>query len=169
MHHAALYSQIVADIAPTHYDAHNHPSWSSVTRVVDALHALPVASIRDRAHADALLAAAGIDDRGLRQFVLQNLQPPAHVGHAWSLRCNIDALCRSMSSFATFPFDAQRTTFVRPAQFIAGGQSSYLQPQHYARIRALFPAAEFEVIANAGHWLHAEQPDAFFAKVAAFL
>jgi esterase len=36
-------------------------------------------------------------------------------------------------------------------------------------IKALFPAAELETVEHAGHWLHAEQPEAFAAAVERFL
>jgi esterase len=52
---------------------------------------------------------------------------------------------------------------------LSGAASNYVSPAHHDRIRALFPAAEFEQIAGAGHWLHAEQPRAFEAAVRAFL
>jgi pimeloyl-ACP methyl ester carboxylesterase len=44
-----------------------------------------------------------------------------------------------------------------------------VQPQHHAEIRRLFPAAEIAVIPEAGHWVHAEAPEAFLAAVQRFL
>jgi pimeloyl-ACP methyl ester carboxylesterase len=156
--------------------------------------------VRDRAHADQLLAAS-IDDKGLRQFVLQNLQPPATPGAQWTLRCNIQALQRAMPDFATFPFDPSASRFEAPALFVSGSLSKYLTAEHRPRVREFFPAAQFDQVEGAGmrvsltvlhrfahalrnhivfcafcvcfshpgHWLHAEKPDEFFPKVAAFL
>jgi pimeloyl-ACP methyl ester carboxylesterase len=42
-------------------------------------------------------------------------------------------------------------------------------PEHRHLIRALFPAARFAKIPDAGHWLHAEKPREFEAAVAAYL
>jgi len=36
-------------------------------------------------------------------------------------------------------------------------------------MRALFPHARLVTIKHAGHWLHADQPDAFTATLRAFL
>jgi pimeloyl-ACP methyl ester carboxylesterase len=56
-----------------------------------------------------------------------------------------------------------------PSLFIAGAMSDYIRPEHRAPIRALFPMARFVTLKNAGHWLHADNPDAFVAVVEAFL
>ena len=47
-----------------------------------------------------------------------------------------------------------------PALFIAGAESDYLQPASLPGIRALFPSAALERIDDAGHWVHADQPEA---------
>jgi pimeloyl-ACP methyl ester carboxylesterase len=42
-------------------------------------------------------------------------------------------------------------------------------PGHRPLIRRLFPAARFQVMPGAGHWIHAEQPREFEAAVRGFL
>ena len=32
-----------------------------------------------------------------------------------------------------------------------------------------FPEAKIEIINNSGHWVHAENPDAFYAKIMKFI
>jgi pimeloyl-ACP methyl ester carboxylesterase len=159
---------IVADISPTHYEERSNSSWSSVIKVVEALKSLDVAQVRDRTHADTMLAAS-IVDKGLRQFVLQNLQPPQEGQSSWSLRCNINTLHKSMGQFATFPFDPEQYSFKGPSLFISGALSSYLTPKHHPRVLQFFPAAQFESVPGAGHWLHAENPQDFFPRVAKFI
>jgi esterase len=66
-------------------------------------------------------------------------------------------------------FPAVSGRFAGPALFLAGAASEYLRPEHHARIRSLFPAAGFEALAGAGHWLHADQPRAFIAALERFL
>ena len=56
-----------------------------------------------------------------------------------------------------------------PTLFIAGGKSPYIQPHHRGEIERLFPSATIEVIAGAGHWVHAEATEAFAAVVNRFL
>jgi pimeloyl-ACP methyl ester carboxylesterase len=42
-------------------------------------------------------------------------------------------------------------------------------PRHHDAIKQSFPAACFEVIPEAGHWLHADQPERFGTFVEQFL
>jgi esterase len=53
--------------------------------------------------------------------------------------------------------------------FVAGARSNYLQPEHEPGIRRLFPEARIIRIEGAGHWVHAEQPQAFLQTVIPFL
>ena len=55
------------------------------------------------------------------------------------------------------------------ALFIAGERSDYVLPEFEPDIRRLFPAAQIVRIPDAGHWLHAEQPQAFLDIVIPFL
>jgi pimeloyl-ACP methyl ester carboxylesterase len=52
-------------------------------------------------------------------------------------------------------------TFDGNALFVRGGKSDYLSEGDLPRIRALFPFADMVSLKNAGHWLHADQPNAF--------
>jgi esterase len=42
-------------------------------------------------------------------------------------------------------------------------------PEHRALFRALFPSARFATLRGAGHWLHADAPEAFVQTVGGFL
>jgi esterase len=46
-----------------------------------------------------------------------------------------------------------------PVIFIKGSNSDYLPESDYKDILKVFPAAEFVVAAEAGHWIHADRPD----------
>jgi pimeloyl-ACP methyl ester carboxylesterase len=157
-HGAAVERLIVADIAPVAYPAHHLGH-------VQALRRLDLAAIKRRSEADARLAAA-IPDPAERGFLLQNLIFD-NGGVRW--RTNLAAIEREMPRLAGFPAVAEGRSYEGPVLFIAGGRSDYLQPAHEPAIRHLFPNAEIARIENAGHWLHAEQPDAFLAIVESFL
>jgi pimeloyl-ACP methyl ester carboxylesterase len=43
-----------------------------------------------------------------------------------------------------------------------------VRPEGWAAARALFPAATLETLPDAGHWVHAEDPDGFVAAVDRF-
>ena len=59
--------------------------------------------------------------------------------------------------------------FEKPALFIRGGQSDYLTAADEPLIRQLFPQAVLKTIPDAGHWIHADQLEAFLALVLEFL
>ena len=73
-----------------------------------------------------------------------------------------------MEKIIGFP-DMRDASFTGPTLFLSGGESSYVTREHRDEIKALFPAARFARIPGAGHWLHADNPRAFEAAVAAFL
>jgi pimeloyl-ACP methyl ester carboxylesterase len=52
--------------------------------------------------------------------------------------------------------------------FLTGARSDYVSPEYRPAIRALFPAARFVALKEAGHWIHADDPDGFVSVVDAF-
>ena len=55
------------------------------------------------------------------------------------------------------------------ALFLGGENSDYIEPMDNTLIKNHFPKAIIETVANAGHWLHAENPDDFFDYCTEFL
>lgn len=145
---------VVADIAPV---AYGHTQ----AHLVDAMERLAPAHMATRAEADRALAAS-VEDPGVRAFLLQSLDIREK---RW--RLNLEALRREMPRILSFPEVSGH--FDGPVLFLSGARSTYVLPEHRARIRALFPRARFAKIPDAGHWLHAEKPREFEAAVAAFL
>ena len=56
-----------------------------------------------------------------------------------------------------------------PTLFLKGENSAYIQDKHQPIIEQMFPRGQLQVVANAGHWLHAEQPQVVNGLIAAFL
>ncbi|MCH8953689.1 MAG: alpha/beta fold hydrolase, partial [Proteobacteria bacterium] len=149
---------IVADIAPV---PHNH----SHLNYIEAMQAVDLAQVTRRSEAGAMLAGA-VPEPMLRGFLLQNLN--VEGGRA-SWRLNLAALEANMAPLLDFPTDLPEAAYEGPAFFLHGGASPYVAPETHPRIRALFPDAEIEALPGAGHWLHAEQPEAFLGKVEGWL
>jgi pimeloyl-ACP methyl ester carboxylesterase len=105
-----------------------------------------------------------VPEPGLRAFLLTNLVQQAG-GYAW--RINLPAISAAIADLEDFPAGPER--YPGPTRFVAGAESEYLRPADEGAVRARFPAAEFAYVADAGHWVHAEQPAAFFAAVQPFL
>jgi esterase len=53
--------------------------------------------------------------------------------------------------------------------FLHGGASDYVLAAHHRAIQQLFPAATIRALPDAGHWLHAEQPQAVCQALEDFL
>lgn len=149
---------VVVDIAPV-------VSTGTPIAYVQALRALPLERFTRRSEvADAL--ADAIPDRGVRNFLSLNAAV-TDDGLAWTL--NLAALERDFSSILGFPAFAPGHSFRGPTLFLTGGASDYVRPEHRVAIDRLFPAAVIETIPQAGHWVHADAPEAFVAAVDRFL
>ena len=143
---------VVADIAPVTYPSH-------FGAYVAAM--LTVRATSSRAQADAALAGA-IPDAAIRSFLLHNFRS----GTGW--RIGLDEIAAALPEVEIWD-STDATPFARPTLFVTGARSDYVKAGDRPAITALFPAASFAEIPDAGHWLHAEQPDAFNRRVAAFL
>jgi pimeloyl-ACP methyl ester carboxylesterase len=157
-HPQLLTALIVADIAPV---AHTHTHLN----YIEAMQAVDLARVARRSDADPMLAAE-VPEPMLRSFLLQNLMME---GDRASWRINLAALEANMAPLLDFPTDLPEAAFEGPTYFLHGGASPYVPPEAHPRIRALFPDAEIEALPGAGHWLHAEQPEAFLGKVEGWL
>jgi pimeloyl-ACP methyl ester carboxylesterase len=148
---------VVADIAPVRYPP-------ALRGYVAAMQAIPLRPGLARREADAALAGT-IPEAGIRAFLLQNLRfeadPPA-----W--RLGLDQIAAAMPAIEDFsPPPGAR--FDGPVMVLAGERSGYIRPEHHALFRALFPAARFATVPQAGHWVHAENPTGFLALLQPFL
>lgn len=147
---------IVADIAPVAY-RHNQMQY------VNAMRGIDLSGVTRRSQADAALAET-VPEAAVRAFLLTSLA--VESGHAeW--RLNLEALAAEMPKILDFP--AIEARFTGPTLFLTGATSDYVRPAYRERVLARFPAAEHEALANAGHWLHADAPNAFVAAVECFL
>ena len=157
-HGAEVERLVVVDIAPVAYQ----PRHLAYVRAMCALH---LGAITRRAEADARLAPA-VGDAAERAFLLQNL---VLDGGEARWRLNLAAIERAMPGLVGFPALPPGAAYAGAALFAAGGRSDYLRPEHEPEIRRLFPNARIARIADAGHWLHAEEPQAFLDIVEPFL
>lgn len=149
---------IVADIAPVAYENHAHLGYLQTMKNAD------LTGVNRRAAAEPLLRE-GVPDRGLRAFLLTSLAVDEDGTARWKL--NLDALAAHMADIIGWP--ETQGEFAGKTLFVHGANSDYVTAEARPKIRALFPAARFVAVKDAGHWLHAEQPEAFLKTVGAFL
>ncbi|MCU0783562.1 MAG: alpha/beta fold hydrolase [Verrucomicrobia bacterium] len=148
---------VVVDISPRAYPPRH-------ARTLAALLALDLHTFQRREELDAELARS-VDHAEVRQFLLKNAGRDAHGGFHW--KANIRGLWESYERL-TVAVTSEKSCN-RPALFVCGEQSDYVPAADKDLIRRLFPRAEFCVIAGAGHWVQADQPEMFYASGLKFL
>jgi esterase len=149
---------VVADISPVDYPQTNNAP------VLDALSALSGLQLVSRHAADEIMSQH-IADQMTRAFLLKNLTRNAEG--QFVLKLNISSIVKNYAT--TLVAAPAGMPFEGPALFLKGETSAYIQEKHRPVIDELFPNAQLQVIAGAGHWLHAEKPDAFNNLVNSFL
>ena len=149
----------IVDIAPVPYD-HDYDDH------LELMVGLDLSSIERRSEAEALLSD-GLGDAALAGFLARNLNKDANGVFRWQV--NLKALSRHIDDLLDFPIFEADQAYEGPALFLAGGTSSHVQSYHQAEIERLFPNAEIEIIEGAGHWLHADDPNAVIARLKPFL
>ena len=150
---------VVVDIAPVV----NPPTLLGYVR---AMRAVDPSGFRRRGEADPLLAEA-VRNPAERAFLLQNLAPVPGGGFRW--RLNLAAIERSMTEIVGWTEPAPGAAYAGPTLFVAGARSDYIRDADRPAIARLFPNARIATVPEAGHWVHAERPEAFLAIVEPFL
>jgi pimeloyl-ACP methyl ester carboxylesterase len=149
---------IVADIAPVEY---HHDNFSVIT----ALESVDLKSIKTRSDADKHLMEK-ISEPMMRLFLLQNL---VHSEDQYKWRINIPVIKKGLPSLHGFPSFSENIFFNGPTLFLAGARSDFIEPNHHKNIAHLFPKSSIINIAGAGHWIHADNPEAFINSVVQFI
>jgi pimeloyl-ACP methyl ester carboxylesterase len=148
---------IVVDMAPRAYPPHHR-------EILNALLSLDLRSFKTRAEMESQLAPS-IPDLAVRQFLLKNVKRDQAGIFYWQMNlAAIEANYHQLSEEIARP-----RSFDKPALFIRGERSDYIRDEDMTSIRKLFPQSKLCDIAAAGHWVHAEKPDAFLRKVREFL
>jgi len=159
---ATLYPEIVsklivADISPRFYPIHHDA-------ILDGLSALDFNILKSRKEADEVLTNY-VSEFGTRLFLLKNLY--------WKekgqldLRINLKALKMNVEEVGeALPTNAM---FEGNALFLKGEKSDYIKKDDELLIFQHFPNASIKTINNAGHWLHAENPEDFYEEVIRFV
>jgi len=151
---------IVVDIAMRAYaDAHTH--------LIDAMMAVDLTALQSRSEVDKALSTS-IPQVMVRQFLLMNLIKSginqSESGLAW--RINLAALKTNYPSLQQAVCENAR--YEKSCLFIRGERSDYVQDADIEQIKTHFTNAQFASLPT-GHWVHAEQAQAFIEVVDNFL
>lgn len=148
---------IVADIAPKYYPLHHQD-------ILDGLQALDFTHLSSRAEVDQTLKNY-IPDMGVRMFLMKNLywRAKGQLG----LRLNLGSLVKNVSEIGV-PLDPDKR-YYGETLFLKGQKSNYILKEDHTSIQSQFPNSKLVEIADAGHWLHAENPEDFLKDVLDFV
>jgi pimeloyl-ACP methyl ester carboxylesterase len=148
---------IVADIAPRHYPVH-HQS------ILEGLNAIKMETLKSRKEADDILSKY-IPEASIRQFLLKSLGRGPEGNFIWKI--NLPVITANIENVGQ-ALDYEGT-FKNPTLFMGGANSNYINENDKEDISRYFPDHRIIHLKNAGHWLHAEQPEAVVLTVKAFL
>lgn len=146
---------IVADMAPYAY-SHHHQA------VLEALQNIHLEQYAKREQVDEALQYY-IPEWDTRQFILKSLY---YENGQYHWRFYLESL---LDNYEQILKPVQGKPYDKPTCFIKGGNSKYIDENRWSEIISLFPNAELRVIKDAGHWVHAEKPQAFYQEVINFL
>lgn len=147
---------IVADIAPKYYPPH-HQS------ILKGLNSVNLESISSRKEIDEILKK-DIPEFGVRAFLMKNIFRTEEGNYGW--RINLPVLTKKVNQEGED--QSEKVSFQGKCLFIRGENSNYILDEDFEPIKKAFPNATISTLKNAGHWLHAEQPEAFLDLVKNF-
>ncbi|MEZ8103764.1 alpha/beta fold hydrolase [Vibrio cortegadensis] len=148
--------QIILDMAPVAYHQRKHDN------VFAGLTAVSAANLSSRSEVMTTLAEH-IEIDGVRQFLSKSI---IKVENTMRWRFNVDSIMNNYLSILDWE---PITKSMTPTLFVKGGDSDYLTADHQADVQSQFSNAKAHVIANTGHWLHAEKPVEVLRAIRKFL
>lgn len=149
----------VVDISPVSAKG----SMGEFEHLLDSLATLDLEALTSRREADEQLKEP-ISQSMTRGFLLQSL---ARENGEFRWLSNLKLLRAELDVIGGFP-DLSDSEFTRPVLWVAGAESPYIKDEHRPVMRELFPRAHLLRLKDAGHWVHAEQPQAFISVLRHF-
>jgi esterase len=150
---------LVADISPFINETTFHSAYNQHLTILKAMLSIDLSKIMTRSEAEAVLLEK-IPSEKVRGFILKNLQRTTNYKFKWKINTPslLDNLKKIMEGIDSRSDVSQQITGF-PVIFLKGENSDYLPSGDFRDIQRVFPAAELIEVVNAGHWIHADQPD----------
>jgi pimeloyl-ACP methyl ester carboxylesterase len=162
---------VVVDIAPVGYTSVSEHSEHSIfhLNVINSMLSIDPSAKSTRSEIEAKLSQT-IKDVSVRQFIMKNITRNTSGLFEWKLNVkalskNLPAILGDLALEKNIPCGVNNF----PSLFIAGANSDYITAQNQELIMRFFPRTSIVTIPNAGHWVHAEQPELFVTTVVDFL
>ncbi len=152
---------VVIDIAPKRYRGEHG-------LIFEALEGLPLHRLEGRQMAEAYLMDKLAGDVGVVQFLLKNLsRNMATEGGKFEWKMNWENLQKNYA-FILENIGNENEKYENNALFIKGSKSNYIQEKDWAAVLTKFPHAQLHTIEGAGHWVHADKPQALLTALQTF-
>jgi pimeloyl-ACP methyl ester carboxylesterase len=152
-----LFSLIVVDVAPYAYPPHHG-------KVFEMLRSLDLKKFSSRLEIETEVRKQ-INEEDVIQFMLKNIKRN-EIELFFEWKFNATVLDRDYLYLIQY---IPKKGFNGRTLFIGGDQSNYISKESSIHIFDLYPNAELEYVTNAGHWVHADNPEEFYTKVSLFL
>lgn len=155
--HPELFDRlIIVDIAPRAYPPHHQ-------NILKGLNSIDLKALKSRKEADEQLASY-VPEPGERQFLLKNLK---REGESFMWKLNLPVITEKINNVGEGLEDKLATD--KPTLFIRGENSDYITNKDNISIVAFFPNSEVKTVKNAGHWVHAQNPEAVIELITGFV
>lgn len=114
-----------------------------------------------RSMMSTLAAAPPSGHAAAESALLQWAMPRVGAAHAYvDWRSNLPAIALSLHELCGFPRHLRHLSSAAPLQAIVGSRSDCVQPADVSSYQPMFPQARVELLEGAGHWVHADRPQA---------
>lgn len=155
-----LLGLIIADISPFAAGDIRTKEYNQHLSILTTIIMTDISSAGSRTDVELLLKDK-IPSERTRGMIMKNLKRLPDNKFSWKI--NASSLLRNLENImdglprpgVNFP---SVTGF--PVLFLKGENSGYMPDSDRSDILKIFPAAEFQIVRNAGHWLHSDNPEA---------
>jgi len=160
---------ILIDIAPKSYifsldldsDSLNHK------QIMEGMIAINFKGITSRSELESIFSKH-IENEKIRKFLLKNVKREENMSFCWNL--NIHALYNNIEAILSEFKPLHNDSFQKlPVLIVKAAESDYILDSDRNDINLYFPVSKLEIIPDAGHWLHIEQPGLLINSILNFV
>jgi esterase len=148
---------VIVDVAPYRYEAHHHEVFYMLEQVIPSSYASRL-DIENE-------IKKYIASEGVAQFMGKNIRRN-ETSLAFEWKFNLEVLKKEYQTLIQY---IPHQGFDGEVLFVGGENSAYISVEKSENIARLYPKYELTYIANAGHWVHADNPREFYATIMQFL
>lgn len=148
---------IIVDIAPKKYVA-------SHQNIFTAIKNINLTNFNTRKEVDNFLSS-DLQEPAIRQFIQKNLK---RVESHFEWKCNFKTLEQYYNHILSWPEIYQQKKYAKACLILKGSLSNYIFDKDLSLFNSYFPKHQIKTINDAGHWIHADQPQKFYEEIVGF-